>query len=530
MADNAAQSNAEQSFASHDLSGRQLGDYQVLRRLGRGAMAEVYLAEQISLGRQVALKVLYPQLAVDETYIKRFQREARAAAALVHANIVQIYEVGHVDGIRYIAQEYVPGQNLQQMLLRHGPPDTKLAMAIIRQVAAALAKAASQSIVHRDIKPENIMLASSGEVKVADFGLARATGAGTTVDLTQVGVTMGTPLYMSPEQVEGGKLDPSSDIYSLGVTCFHMLTGSPPFQGDTPLSVAVQHLHKQPPPLENARPDLPPSLCRIVHRMMNKEPSGRYATARELLVDLRSVDGQADSDGWTELLDEETSAKLAAMASSAGNATARLAAVMRDSASPRSTWRYWAKWAAALILAVMLGAMTGSLLRQQSLLAGAAAGASGYKKMATADLQYVFALQVDTIEAWRSIEEHYPDNKEFVDTAQQQIARIYLHSDEFEKALELFEQFSQPEQSKEFQAFGLAGEVVVYTLMTEHYDEAVHAYFRLRPLRNFLLDPRMRSDVLSAVKLLESKQKDLKQQTADEWKEWENERFGPDDG
>ncbi|MCA9147601.1 MAG: serine/threonine protein kinase, partial [Planctomycetales bacterium] len=175
--------------------------------------------------------------SVDETYIKRFQLEARAAAALVHANIVQIYEVGCVDGIHYIAQEYVQGQNLQQLLLRHGPVDTKLALAIMRQVAAALAKAASQSIVHRDIKPENIMLASSGEVKVADFGLARTTSNGATVNLTQVGVTMGTPLYMSPEQVEGGKLDPSSDIYSLGVTCFHMLSGSPPFQGETPLSV-----------------------------------------------------------------------------------------------------------------------------------------------------------------------------------------------------------------------------------------------------------------------------------------------------
>ena len=529
MVDNAAGSNAAESFAPHDLSGRQLGDYRVLRRLGRGAMAEVYLAEQISLGRQVALKVLHPQLSIDETYIKRFQLEARAAAALVHANIVQIYEVGCLDEIHYIAQEYVPGQNLQQMLVRHGPPETKLALIIIRQVAAALAKAASQSIVHRDIKPENIMLASSGEVKVADFGLARVTGTGTTVNLTQVGVTMGTPLYMSPEQVEGGKLDPRSDIYSLGVTCFHMLAGSPPFQGDTPLSVAVQHLHKLPPRLEDARPDLPPALCRIVHRMMNKEPSGRYATARELLVDLRSVDSHADSDGWTELLDEETSAKLAEITSSVGDATARLAVVMKDSDQPRFTWKFWAKWAAALIIAGILGTLAGRLLRTPSLLAGAAAGASGYKKMATADLQYVFALQVDTLEAWRSIEEHYPNNKQYVDTARQQIALIYLHGDEFNKALELFEQFSQPEQSKEFQAFGLAGQVVVHTL-TGHYDDATHAYYQLRPLRNHLRDRRMRNEVLSAVRLLESKQKALKKQTAQEWEEWENERFGPASG
>ncbi len=529
MDDHAAPDSVAHGIAPHDLSGRTLGDYRVLRRLGRGAMAEVYLAEQISLGRQVALKVLHPQLSIDETYIKRFQLEARAAAALVHANIVQIYEVGCIEGIHYIAQEYVQGQNLQQMLLRHGPPDTKLALVIIRQVAAALAKAASQSIVHRDIKPENIMLASSGEVKVADFGLARITGAGTTVNLTQVGVTMGTPLYMSPEQVEGRKLDPSSDIYSLGVSCFHMLAGSPPFQGDTPLSVAVQHLHKVPPRLENARPDLPPALCRIVHRMMSKEPSGRYATARELLVDLQSVDGHADSDGWTDLLDEETSARLAEMASSAGDATARLAVVMRDSVKPRNTWIYWAKWGAAIIVALMVGTLVGRLLRVPNLLAGAAGGASGYEKMATVGEQYVFAMQVDTIEAWRSIEEYYPDSKEDVDTARQQIARIYLHNDDLEKALELFEQFAQPEQPNETQAFGLAGEVVVHTLK-KRYDEANNAYFQLRPIRNFLHDRRMSRDVLSALELLERKQKDRKQKTAHEWEEWEKERFGQPDG
>lgn len=516
-------------LAAHDLSGRELGDYRVLRRLGRGAMAEVYLAEQVSLERQVALKVLHPQLSVDETYIKRFQLEARAAAALVHANIVQIYEVGCVDGIHYIAQEYVQGQNLQQLLSRHGPVETKLALAIMRQVAAALAKAAAQSIVHRDIKPENIMLASSGEVKVADFGLARTTSNGTTVNLTQVGVTMGTPLYMSPEQVEGGKLDPSSDIYSFGITCFHMLTGSPPFQGETPLSVAVQHLHKLPPRLENVRPDLPPSLCRIVHRMMSKEASSRYPTARDLLVDLRSVDGQAESDDWTELLDEETIAQLSDTAPTTGEATARLAVVMRETIKTSKTWRWWTAWAAALIVTMFVGAFVGRMIRTPSLLDSASGGISGYEKMVTVGEQYVFAMNADTIEAWRSIEEHYPDNEEFVVKAQQQIARIYLHQDEYDNALELFEQFAQPEQPKDAQAFGLAGEVVVYTL-TKQYDQATHAYFQLRPLRDHLDDRQMRNAVHGAVQLLEREQKDLKQQTLQEWEAWEIEQFGPSDG
>ncbi|MCP4514909.1 MAG: serine/threonine protein kinase, partial [Delftia sp.] len=183
--------------------------------LGHGAMAEVYLAEQCRLRRRVAVKVLRQELANDPTYLKRFELEAQAAASLVHANIVQIYEVGRVDRLHYIAQEYVQGQNLMEWITRQGPPDLPHALSIMRQVAAALAKAAQQGVVHRDIKPENIMLTPSGEVKVADFGLARVTREGHAVDLTQIGVTMGTPLYMSPEQVEGKPLDPRSDIYSL---------------------------------------------------------------------------------------------------------------------------------------------------------------------------------------------------------------------------------------------------------------------------------------------------------------------------
>jgi serine/threonine-protein kinase len=217
-----------------DLVGKKLKDYRILRRLGRGAMAEVYLAQQESLNRYVALKVLNEELARDPAYVRRFHHEARAAAALVHASIIQIYEVGEADGVHYIAQEYVPGRNLGEIIRSQGAIQPRLALDILRQVTAALAKAESEGIVHRDIKPENIMLSRSGEVKVADFGLARVQGDGG-VNLTQVGVTMGTPLYMSPEQIEGGEIDSRSDIYSLGVTAYHMLTGSPPFTWDSPL-------------------------------------------------------------------------------------------------------------------------------------------------------------------------------------------------------------------------------------------------------------------------------------------------------
>ena len=296
-----------------DLSGRQLGDFHLLRRLGRGAMAEVYLAEQSCLKRRVAMKILKPELAADRTYLQRFELEAQAAASLVHANIVQIYEVGCVDQLHYIAQEYVDGQNLREHLARHGPPDLPHALSIMRQVAAALAKAAEQGVVHRDIKPENIMLTAGGEVKVADFGLARLAGEGGN-ELTQVGITLGTPLYMSPEQIEGKSLDPRSDIYSFGVTCYQMLGGEPPFRGETALAVAVQHLKTHPRPLESLRGDLPPALCRIVEQMLAKDPARRFATARDLLRELRHVqiehfggDWPEDLPGWDSLAGETPS-------------------------------------------------------------------------------------------------------------------------------------------------------------------------------------------------------------------------------
>ncbi|HCP82997.1 MAG TPA: serine/threonine protein kinase, partial [Planctomycetaceae bacterium] len=213
------------------LAGRQLGDYRMLRRLGRGGMSVVYLAEQMSLKRRVAIKVLKSDLAEDESYVRRFHKEAQAAAGLVHANIVQIHEVGQTDGIHFIAQEYVQGQNLRQYLQAQGAVDIQMGLSVLRQVAAALHKAGQSGIIHRDIKPENIMLSPTGEVKVADFGLARIVDSGDSMDATQVGMTMGTPLYMSPEQAQGGKIDPRSDLYSLGGTAYHMFSGRTPFEG-----------------------------------------------------------------------------------------------------------------------------------------------------------------------------------------------------------------------------------------------------------------------------------------------------------
>ncbi len=273
-----------------DLTGQTLGDFHVLRRLGEGGMGQVYLAEQLSLKRRVALKLLRGELANNETSRKRFEVEAKAVAKLNHANIVQVYAVGEHAGQRYMVLEYVDGRNLREYLYRKGPLEVPLALSIMRQTAAALARAAEAGVIHRDIKPENILLTRKGEVKVADFGLSRVNAEGQpALNLTQSGTTMGTPLYMSPEQVQGRPLDIRTDIYSLGVSCYHMLAGQPPFEGENAYAVALQHVQNEPLPLETLRPDLPKELCSVVARMMAKKPEERYQTPREVLKDLKSV-------------------------------------------------------------------------------------------------------------------------------------------------------------------------------------------------------------------------------------------------
>jgi serine/threonine-protein kinase len=278
---------ASGSAANPDLSGKALGEFQLLRRLGLGGMGQVYLAEQVSLKRKVAIKVMRTDVAVSMSSYQRFRAEAEAIARVTHANIVQVYAFGEQDGLHYMALEYVEGRNLRQYLSKKGPPDLPLALSIMRQVAAALQRASELGIVHRDIKPENILLTRRGEVKVADFGLSRCFDSEQTpVHITQPGVTMGTPLYMSPEQVQGKPVDPRSDIYSFGVTCYHMLAGTPPFRGQTALELAMQHVQEEPRPLGEVRPDLPVEFCAVIHKMMAKEVENRYQSCAELRKDL----------------------------------------------------------------------------------------------------------------------------------------------------------------------------------------------------------------------------------------------------
>ncbi len=515
-------------MAAEDLSGRTLGDYRVLRRLGHGAMAEVYLAEQSSLRRQVALKVLTEDRANDEIYVQRFHREARAAAALVHANIVQIYEVGQIDGIHYIAQEYVQGMNLRQLLTRFGPPETPLAVAIIRQVAAALHKAGEQGIVHRDIKPENIMITSDRTVKVADFGLARIIGDGESVDLTQAGMTMGTPLYMSPEQVEGLPLDPRSDIYSLGVTCYHLLAGQPPFRGDTPLSVAVAHIKNQPERLENQRQDLPEGLCRIVHKMLAKRPEERFSSASELLRELRSLQTAGDDEAWAEDLEEWTSAQLTAMHSARHSATDRLGQLMKTSATPvvrKSNW--WL--AAALAVALGGGSVAGWMTREPWLLSGAGETLDVAKKQ-TAEMQYRFAMfheAGDREAGWLAVVRYFPESKKentyWVRLAKQQLARLYLQLDDRQQdAWALFNEFAAKDDTDpQGQAFGIAGQCVLH-LFAEEHAAAADKLIELGERRKYL-DHEMRGMIERYVFPLI--RESISEQEQQKWNDWLEEKF-----
>ncbi|MCC6491956.1 MAG: serine/threonine protein kinase [Pirellulales bacterium] len=418
-----------------DLTGRDLGGYRVLRRLGAGGMAVVYLAEQRSLGRQVALKVLQRALARDGNYVQRFQHEARAAAALVHANIVQIYEVGQAEGVHFIAQEYVPGKNLGEVLHRQAALAPQLVLDILRQVAAALCKSSDVGIVHRDLKPENILLSHSGEVKVADFGLARMESSDAKT-LTQVGVAMGTPLYMSPEQIEGRPVDVRSDIYSLGVTCYHLLAGAPPHAGDTALAVALQHLSAAPRPLENLRADVPSGLARIVHRMMAKRPEQRYQSAGELLADLRKLAGEAAAEGWSDEADGGSLAEWIAAVDSRSQTSHELARLMHQSAQlARSTRLRRGVLALISIAALLAGIATGYLFRPRSYLAGKTVAVVEPRDTVWAQLYH--ANVAPSEQAWQAVRQNFPDADPYVlSLADEGLVRYYLlQTREFRQAL-----------------------------------------------------------------------------------------------
>ncbi len=248
-------------------------------------MADVFLARDQLLDRPVAVKVLFPQFASEPTFVERFRREAQAAANLNHPSIVAVYDWGEHDNTYFIVMEYVEGRSLADLIAAEGTLHHDRAAEICTDVAAALGFAHRNGTVHRDVKPGNILITPSGQVKVTDFGIARAFGGGD--ELTQTGSVMGTATYFSPEQAQGKSVDPRSDLYSLGVVLFEMITGTPPFLGESPVAIAYKHVQEAPPRPTSINPAVPKTLEAVIARLLAKNPNQRYASAEDLRADLR---------------------------------------------------------------------------------------------------------------------------------------------------------------------------------------------------------------------------------------------------
>ncbi len=257
--------------------------YEIVKRLGSGGMADVYLARDTHLGREVAIKILYQRYARDEEFVARFRREAQAAAGLNHPHIVSIYDRGEADGSYYIAMEYLEGKSLKDLIAQKGslPPDK--AIFVAEQILQALQFAHEHNVIHRDIKPHNIVISGRGEVKVTDFGIARA---GTSAKMTETGSILGTAQYLSPEQAKGKAVEQGSDLYSLGVVLYEMLTGRVPFEGENPVAIALKHLSDVPVPPQALKPGIPDNLNTVVMKALAKDPRERYRSAEEFLADL----------------------------------------------------------------------------------------------------------------------------------------------------------------------------------------------------------------------------------------------------
>ncbi len=317
--------------------------YEIHKRIGRGGMADVFSARDLLLDRQVAVKVLFPEFATDANFVERFRREAQSAASLSHPNIVNVYDWGKYEGTYFIVMEEVQGRTLAEVLSTNKQLTSKQAAEIASEVAAALGFAHDNHVAHRDIKPANILIGSNGQVKVADFGIARALNAPTESNLTQVGSVMGTATYFSPEQAQGAQPDPRSDLYSLGIVMYEMVAGKPPFTGENPVSIAYKQVHDAPQPLVQIVADVPRSFEAIVAKLLAKDPKLRYPSAAALRDDLRRF----RNDEPVQALAAAQGAQNRAGAAAAGAAAAGAAATtvnpttaptgMVPTSEPRST-------------------------------------------------------------------------------------------------------------------------------------------------------------------------------------------------
>ena len=255
------------------------GRYRVVSRLGAGGMADVFLVEDQQLGRKVALKLLHRRFSEDPGFVERFRREAQAAASLQHPNVVQVYDRGGYDATYYIAMEYLPGRSLKQLIRQEAPLEPIRAIDITLQILKAARFAHRRGVIHRDLKPHNVIVDESDNAKVTDFGIARA-GAS---DMTETGSIMGTAQYLSPEQAQGHAVSAGSDLYSIGVVLYEMLTGRVPFDADSAVSIALKHVSEAPPPMSVFNPDVPPELEQVVMWALNKNPVDRPANADQFI-------------------------------------------------------------------------------------------------------------------------------------------------------------------------------------------------------------------------------------------------------
>ena len=523
-----------------ELCGKTLGDYAIIRWIGGGATSDVFLAKQNSLGRNVALKILKDDLSQDETYVRRFIHEARAAAKLEHPNVVRIYEVGElIDDssvkkrrfwmkkrpsqakvYRFIAQEYVAGLSLAQFLRRNGPLSINQTFAAMEQIAYALKRASDFKMIHRDVKPENVILDSSGVVHVVDFGLARPSEANdatwSDVSLTRAGVALGTPLYMSPEQARGQNLDSRSDVYSLGVTAYHMLTGDVPFRGETPLAVVLKHLNEKPRPISELRPDTPKALANLIERMLAKNPDDRPSSPTTLLQELHNAkiesvresatrgDKEVDAAGNASVQGNSTEFSLESSAFSDSNrnngdsdgtdgesggfggstvpsffqndeerkrfehalSTTAVSMEWRTNIEELEALRnvkerYWTSRRVALtsvatVLAFLIG---GGLLTLKNMRLSAAPPEPPLtiQRFDSVEEQYVFALQMGAVDAWKSVVEYFPNDDYWTRRAKRQLALEYVNEDDVDAAEEIFNSLATEPSTVEFDPFPLAG-------------------------------------------------------------------------
>ena len=329
------------------------GRYRLERKLGSGGMADVWLAEDQELGRKVAIKMLHERYANDTQFVERFRREATHAAGLSHPNVVSIFDRGETDGSYYIVMEYVEGRTLKELLVTRGPCPVPVAISYVRQVLAALRYAHRNGIVHRDIKPHNVLVDHEGRVKVADFGIARAGSS----QMTEAGSIIGTAQYLSPEQARGAPVDESSDLYSTGIVLYELLTGDLPFNGETPVEIAMKHLSQVPPAPSTIRPEIPRDLDLVVLRALAKEPAERYRSAKEMDRDLELV-GRGEPVGTeteaaaTMVLRGETTAATTVRPVPAGFGGDER---YRSYEGEVRTGRAWWPWLVALGAAVALG-------------------------------------------------------------------------------------------------------------------------------------------------------------------------------